>query len=708
MLTVLLQVRARDWQNFLTLSRSIIEVTVRGGPRSLAKWILDQYFLPKTIVAPVSFSPTSLNLFDDADVFEATGFERERLLWSPQRVSDINDCWSAARFCIDVLRMHPYLRHQFPDALSAGTSGRFARWIETEGANLFSLSVEAIAAIREALSAKLSDYVRQIYLVRDDLQRAFPLAFTPAGRRPFFRWMFEDRLFRLEIIWWFFLETAENPARELVQTFLFRPDWQKMFPDGVTIFGRVKLAKWLTQFYALDGDWLNPSSWPTVSTAAQQIRLAHALRPEWQREHPDPFRTVQSAEAFLQWLSTPASELPADCVAWCSSLDIHAVAGELAAGGVNILGHFCYASGLRRSVESIRESMRRAALSVSVRDIWVDHRDEPRHAEFHGLEYYDATIIHTQPDPYFDVSFARAGLQPRDPRTYRIGYWYWEFEDLPQSWAAQAAQLDEIWVASDFVANAMRQRLDLPVLHLTPGVELPNFRRRPRAEHGLPDDRFIFLFVFSMMSIMERKNPIGLIKAYRQAFGDDARALLVVKTSFGAAHRDLLAELHAAAGGDGVVVVDAVYSPEEILSLLAAADCYVSLHRSEGWGLTMAEAMLLGKPTIATRYSGNMDFMTATNSLLVDYDLVSLKRDYPPYQAGSHWAAPSIEHAAQLMRRVFDDQQWARELGQTAKADLSERLSLAAAGRRMAARLQEIRAGRSDGKTIEHVSRALT
>jgi len=337
-------------------------------------------------------------------------------------------------------------------------------------------------------------------------------------------------------------------------------------------------------------------------------------------------------------------------------------------------------------------------MNVSLRDIWVDYRDEPRHAEFSGLEFYDTTIIHTQPDPYFEVSYARAGLRPRDPRTHRIGYWYWEFEEVPQSWAVQAAQLDEVWVASEFVASAMRQRLDLPVLHLMPGVELPTFTRRPRTDFGLPEDSFIFLFVFSMMSVMERKNPIGLIKAYRQAFGKDDRVLLVIKTSFGDAHPALLAELHGAAAAERVMIIDAVHSPEQTLSLVAAADSYVSLHRSEGWGLTMAEAMLLGKPTIATGYSGNVDFMTATNSLLVDYDLVPLERDYPPYTAGSHWAEPSIGHAAQLMRRVFENQQWAQQLGETAKADLSERLSMMAAGRRMATRLDEIRTARSAGK----------
>ena len=155
-----------------------------------------------------------------------------------------------------------------------------------------------------------------------------------------------------------------------------------------------------------------------------------------------------------------------------------------------------------------------------------------------------------------------------------------------------------------------------------------------------------------------------------------------------------MAQMREAVAGTSITIIDEIYSEEETLSLISACDCYVSLHRSEGWGLTMAEAMLLGKPVIATGYSGNMDFMDNSNSLLVDYQIVTLERAYPPYAAGFHWANPSVDHAAQLMRQVYENQTWARDLGATAAADLNERLSVVASGRRMAARLAEIEAER--------------
>ena len=150
-----------------------------------------------------------------------------------------------------------------------------------------------------------------------------------------------------------------------------------------------------------------------------------------------------------------------------------------------------------------------------------------------------------------------------------------------------------------------------------------------------------------------------------------------------------------AAGGIGALVIDEVLSREDSYALMHACDCYVSLHRSEGFGLTMAEAMLMGKPVIATGYSGNLDFMDERNSLLVDCKVVALERDVPPYKRGFRWGEPSAEHAARHLRWVYEHPEAARALGARARQDVAERLSLEAAGRRMARRLEEIRAARA-------------
>jgi len=150
----------------------------------------------------------------------------------------------------------------------------------------------------------------------------------------------------------------------------------------------------------------------------------------------------------------------------------------------------------------------------------------------------------------------------------------------------------------------------------------------------------------------------------------------------------------AAEAGGRVIVIDRVFSTDETISLMDACDAYISLHRSEGLGLTMAEAMLLAKPVIATGYSGNLDFMNPTNSLLVDYQLVEIDEGIPPYGRGLVWAQPSEPHAARLMRQVWENPEFARELGARARDDVGANLSMAAAGQRMAARLAAIRSER--------------
>jgi glycosyltransferase involved in cell wall biosynthesis len=373
-------------------------------------------------------------------------------------------------------------------------------------------------------------------------------------------------------------------------------------------------------------------------------------------------------------------------------LDVQAVLASLLKPGLNIIGHFCYPSGLRVSVESIADALASVGVDTSLRDVRTDARDDPHHADFGGLEVHDITLLHVQPEPFFPEAYVRADLAGRSPRTYRIAYWYWEFDSIPDAWVESAKQVDEVWTATEFIARGLRERLTLPVRTLFPGVRMTPFEVRGRSDFGLDEERYTFLFTFHMVSVMERKNPLGLIRAFKAAFGKDDKVSLVLKTSFGDRHPAELQKLRDAAVGADIKIIDQVFSPDEVLSLMHACDAYVSLHRSEGLGLTMAEAMLMGKPVIATNFSGNVDFMDDSNSLLVPYELVKLGKPIPPYDADLEWAEPSVEHAARLMRRLYDDQAWGRDLGARAKASAEANLSLEAAGRRIKARLEEIEA----------------
>jgi glycosyltransferase involved in cell wall biosynthesis len=492
------------------------------------------------------------------------------------------------------------------------------------------------------------------------------------------------------------MQAAEDPQAELVRAYLFTPEWQRLFPEALTVFGWAGFSSWFVVNFGVDGAWVDPLAAPDVYEPALQIRLAYWARSAWRTAHPHALSHTSGARAMLQWLgSSLDAKLPVAMQQWCAALDPEVVVPALLQPRVNIIGHFCYPSGLRVSVEAMTGALELAGTAVSLRDVRTDVRDDPCHARFGGLETADVTVIHVQPEPFFEEVYARADLAERAPRTYRIAYWYWEFDSIPEAWCAHAEQVDEVWTATEFIAHGLRKQLTVPVRTLFPGVTLAPFEARERAHFGLDPDRFTFLFTFHMLSVMERKNPLGLIRAFRQAFPADEKASLILKTSFGDRHPAQLQELRDAADGAPITIIDQVFSPDEVLSLMNACDAYVSLHRSEGLGLTLAEAMLMGKPVIATAFSGNMDFMTPENSLLVRYERVKLAKPIPPYEADLEWAEPSIEEAAQYMRSLYEDQEWAREIGERGRQSALQNLSLEESGRRFSARLAEIRAIRT-------------
>lgn len=271
----------------------------------------------------------------------------------------------------------------------------------------------------------------------------------------------------------------------------------------------------------------------------------------------------------------------------------------------------------------------------------------------------------------------------------RIGIWGWETNTIPSRWQRAFALVDEIWVYSRFMAENIGAVAPVPVVALPPPVQPPPEAAAP-LRLGVPDG-FLFLFVFDYLSTIQRKNPVGLIEAFKLAFAPGEGPQLLVKT-INAPLRPLAEEevLWAAYGRSDIHVIDRSLSGEELNGLMAACDCYVSLHRAEGFGLTLAEAMAIGKPVIATGYSGNVDFMNGENSYLVDYTIGRVGPDCEIYPPEGEWAEPSIEHAAELMRRVYGDPERAGHIGAHARADVARELSPKATGAAMRRRLEEL------------------
>ena len=270
-----------------------------------------------------------------------------------------------------------------------------------------------------------------------------------------------------------------------------------------------------------------------------------------------------------------------------------------------------------------------------------------------------------------------------------IGVWAWETDHVPARWTRALGLLDEIWVYSSYVAENLGRAARVPVRRIPPPVSPPG-TDGASLDLGIPAG-FRFLFMFDFFSTIQRKNPAGLIEAFRRAFEPGEGPQLVIKTINGVHRHEALEEvIWAARGRPDVHVVDRSLSARERDALVASCDCYASLHRSEGFGLTLAECMALGKPVVATAFSGTTDFMTGENSYLVPYRMTRVGADCEIYPAEGRWADPDVDAAAQLLRRVVDRPDEAGTKGERARRDIQRMYAPAAVGELIRAELEQM------------------
>jgi glycosyltransferase involved in cell wall biosynthesis len=365
--------------------------------------------------------------------------------------------------------------------------------------------------------------------------------------------------------------------------------------------------------------------------------------------------------------------------------------GAAARGYVQALG----AAGV--PVSTVTVPLHHLALPVRLEDAYGRHSFEDlAHEGGHGFEI---VAVNADELPSFVERLGEDYFEGP-----RIGIWGWETNSVPPRWQRAFALVQEIWVYSRFMAENIGAVAPVPVLALPPPVERPAAPAAP-LRLGVPDG-FLFLFAFDYLSTVQRKNPVGLVEAFKRAFAPGEGPRLLIKTINGPL-RPLSEEevLWAADGREDVHVIDRSLSGDELDGLMAACDCYVSLHRAEGFGLTLAEAMAIGKPTIATGYSGNVDFMNDENSFLVDFTIGRVGPECEIYPPEGEWAEPSVEHAAELMRRVYEDREEAARRGKRAARDIERTLSRAATGAAMRRRLQELASANGRSPLMERAAR---
>jgi glycosyltransferase involved in cell wall biosynthesis len=301
------------------------------------------------------------------------------------------------------------------------------------------------------------------------------------------------------------------------------------------------------------------------------------------------------------------------------------------------------------------------------------------------------SLVHVNADTaFFDYLFMRErGIE----RSYTIGCWAWELARFPAEWASSFAFVDEVWAASRFAYEAIAPATRKPVLLMPPAVALPAAESGlKRADFGLPDDKFVFFFSFDFRSYAARKNPLAAVEAFRRAFPQRRTPVFLLLKTIGSDWKrdDRHSLLTVIRGDPRILLIDREFTRPRAIALVALIDCFLSLHRCEGFGRGPAEAMLLGKPVITTAYSGTADFTTPETALLIDYELVPVGEGEYPGASGQVWAEPDIEQAAAAMRSVAGDSALAKRLGRAGQRRIRELYDPTTVGRRYVERLEQI------------------
>ena len=347
---------------------------------------------------------------------------------------------------------------------------------------------------------------------------------------------------------------------------------------------------------------------------------------------------------------------------------------------------------IRGTCRALRSVVRRPVL-LDIYKTVVPEADELREfADFCTEEFRAINIFHINGN---EVEQALKHLTHHRSLTgYNIIYPLWELPNYPEEWARQLDRFDEIWAPSRFICDSLRPACSKPVFHLPMPCEPSLSSFLGRRYFRLPEADYTFLFFYDLRSFTTRKNPQAVVRAFRHLLEQRpfAKVHLALKVNGVETNPDefsLLCDGLKDLKGH-ISIFHQVMTGNEVKNLVRCCDCFVSLHRSEGYGLGIAEAMVLGKPVIATAYSGNMDFMDPAVSLGISYRLIPLTAGDYPYADGQVWAEPDWEEAAFCMTRLVDNPERGRRLGWLASRHMRQHFGYRPAGVRYIGRLEEI------------------
>lgn len=364
--------------------------------------------------------------------------------------------------------------------------------------------------------------------------------------------------------------------------------------------------------------------------------------------------------------------------------------------GLNIVGFLTAELGVGESARCMVRAADAAGIPAALVPLKLNCKnrlgDQTYAARLQEANPHDVNVVHLDPPASRDLDHHHG----KDFRAgkYNIGYFAWELPEFPDAWVSSFDYFDEIWCPSDFTGDALRLKSPVPVLTMPHAISFARPTESAealRTRFGLPPEAFVFLALFDLNSYSARKNPRAAIDAFRLSGLAGSRATLVVKVQNITGNEADFAALQASVRDlPGTVLLTETLPRAEIYALEAACDCFVSLHRSEGFGLAVAETMFLGKPVIATDWSATAEFVTPANGCPVRATTVTLERSYGPYAKGSTWAEPDPGHAAEWMRRLVADRALGARLGAAARETVAARFAPTVIGARYRRRLESI------------------
>ncbi len=408
----------------------------------------------------------------------------------------------------------------------------------------------------------------------------------------------------------------------------------------------------------------------------------------------------EGAQAFKDWFYTRGLEehdywdflslkekahvlgLPEPCVTRLEAVTQRSLPSALSAipfkkreSGVNLIGYAFGRLGIGEDLRMAGKALLHAQVPMTMLDfppgdnVDKNERSMARYVSDTGELAFNIFCLTAEETGRFYAERGRSQFMDR----YNIGYWPWELGAWPKEWEMMLELVDEVWVSTQHTYDALKPICKKPLQLMPMAVELgpiKKYRTRNKARESfkLNTSATLFCFAFDLNSHIERKNPMACVQAFLKAFPKaDYKASevgLVVKVQKPRSYNEAWFELKKIARSDRRIrIIEQTLDRPTLLALYGACDCYVSLHRAEGFGRGMAEALQLGLHVICTGYSGNVDFCQPPYADLVKYRLVRVKKGQYPRSSGQVWAEPSVRHAVQLMRQFYENTKLVPEHG---------------------------------------------